>query len=72
MFTAECVSHAPATTRQRNDREADFCFNFHRPCAYFALCRSNGNPNVIENFYQRVAPNEELRVLPNDSTETTF
>jgi hypothetical protein len=49
-----------------------FCFNFHRPCAYFALCRSNGNPNVIENFYQRVAPNEELRVLPNDPTETTF
>jgi len=28
---------------------------------YFALCRSNGNPNLIENFYQRVAPNEELR-----------
>jgi hypothetical protein len=24
MFTAECVSHAPAVTRQRNDREADF------------------------------------------------
>jgi len=38
-----------------------FCFNYQRPCPYFALCRSNGNPNVIENFYQRVAPNEELR-----------
>ena len=49
-----------------------FCFNYHRPCAYFALCRSNGNPNVIENFYQRVAPNEELRVLPETTTETTF
>lgn len=49
-----------------------FCFNFHRPCPYFALCRSNGNPNVVENFYQRVAPNEELRVLPSDPTETTF
>ena len=49
-----------------------FCFNYHRPCAYFALCRSNGNPNVIENFYQRVAPNEELRVLPNDSTDRRF
>jgi hypothetical protein len=41
-----------------------FCFNYQRPCAYFPLCRSNGNPNVIENFYQRVAPHEELRVLP--------
>ncbi len=49
-----------------------FCFNYQRPCAYFALCRSNGNPNVIENFYQRVAPNEELRVLPGDSPEPAF
>ena len=49
-----------------------FCFNYQRPCPYFALCRSNGNPNVIENFYQRVPPNEELRVVPNESTEPAF
>jgi hypothetical protein len=49
-----------------------FCFNYQRPCAYFALCRSNGNPNVIENFYQRVTPNEELRVPPEKSTEPAF
>lgn len=49
-----------------------FCFNYQRPCAYFALCRSNGNPNVIDNFYQRVAPNEELRVLPSDAPEPAF
>ncbi|MBA3973377.1 MAG: hypothetical protein C0504_04055 [Candidatus Solibacter sp.] len=49
-----------------------FCFNYQRPCAYFALCRSNGNPNVIENFYQRVPPNTELRVLPSDAPEPTF
>lgn len=49
-----------------------FCFNFQRPCAYFALCRSNGNPNVIENFYQRVVPNEELRVLPSDVPGQAF
>jgi hypothetical protein len=49
-----------------------FCFNYQRPCPYFALCRSNGNPNVIENFYQRVPPNEELRVAPNESTEPAF
>ena len=40
------------------------CFQYQRPCPYFALCRSNGNPNVLENFYQRVEPHEELRVLP--------
>jgi len=49
-----------------------FCFNYQRPCAYFALCRSNGNPNVIENFYQRVEPNEELRVLAAGAPEPTF
>ncbi len=49
-----------------------FCFNYQRPCQYFALCRSNGNPNVIENFYQRVPPNEELRAVPNESTEPAF
>jgi hypothetical protein len=49
-----------------------FCFNYQRPCAYFPLCRSNGNPNVIENFFQRVPPNEELRAVPNESTEPAF
>jgi hypothetical protein len=49
-----------------------FCFNYQRPCAYFALCRSNGNPNLIENFYQRVPPNEELRGVSNESTEAAF
>jgi hypothetical protein len=49
-----------------------FCFNYQRPCAYFALCRSGGNPNVIDNFYQRVAPNEELRMLPAATTEPVF
>ncbi len=49
-----------------------FCFNYQRPCAYFALCRSNGNPNVIDNFFQRVAPNEELHVLPPATTEPAF
>jgi len=49
-----------------------FCFNYQRPCAYFALCRSNGNPNLIENFYQRVAPNEELREPHAESNEPAF
>ena len=53
-------------------QNTSFCFNYHRPCAYFALCRSNGNPNVIDNFYQRVAPNEELRVLPETTPEPVF
>ena len=53
-------------------QNTSFCFNYQRPCPYFALCRSNGNPNVIENFYQRVEPNEELRVLPAGAQEPAF
>ncbi len=49
-----------------------FCFNYQRPCAYFPLCRSNGNPNLIENFYQRIPPNEELRAVPTESAEPVF
>lgn len=53
-------------------QNTSFCFNYQRPCPYFALCRSNGNPNVIENFYQRAEPNEELRVLAADVAEPVF
>jgi hypothetical protein len=53
-------------------QNTSFCFNYHRPCAYFALCRSNGNPNVLENFYQRVAPNEELRAPSGEANEPAF
>ncbi|MDH7602250.1 MAG: PD-(D/E)XK nuclease family protein [Armatimonadota bacterium] len=38
-----------------------YCFFHHRPCAYFALCRSGGSENVIENFYEHKTPHEELR-----------
>jgi hypothetical protein len=37
-----------------------FCFHHNRPCAYFPICRSNGNPNVIENFYEIAPPHQEL------------
>jgi hypothetical protein len=37
-----------------------FCFHYRRQCAYYPLCRSNGSPNVIENFYQQAPPHEEL------------
>jgi hypothetical protein len=53
-------------------QNTSFCFNYQRPCPYFALCRSNGNPNVIENFYQRAESNEELRVLAAGSPEPAF
>ena len=42
-------------------QNTSYCFFYHRPCAYFALCRSGGSPNVIENFYEHKAAHEELR-----------
>jgi hypothetical protein len=51
--------------RARNHKvfyqNTSFCFHHNRPCAYFAICRSNGNPNIIENFFEIAAPHEELR-----------
>ncbi len=41
-------------------RNTSQCFSYGRPCPYFPLCRSDGSPNVIENFYRREAPNREL------------
>ncbi|HWR49696.1 MAG TPA: PD-(D/E)XK nuclease family protein [Bryobacteraceae bacterium] len=53
-------------------QNTSFCFHHQRPCAYFALCRSNGNPNVRDNFYQHVTPNEELGPTAGDSSEPAF
>ena len=43
-----------------------FCFHHNRPCAYFPICRSNGNPNVIDNLYTITPPHEELRAAANE------
>ena len=45
------------------------CFQYGRPCPYFALCRSGGSSNVIENFYERRAAHEELREDPPSPDE---
>jgi len=36
------------------------CFKWNRPCAYYSICRSGGNQNVIDNFYEIKPPHEEL------------
>jgi hypothetical protein len=38
----------------------DYCFHFNRLCSYFPICRSNENPNVIENKYRRIEAHPEL------------
>lgn len=57
------LSQALLDARRRKAfyRNTSYCFQYNRPCAYYPLCRSGGNPNVIENLYQKVAPHEELR-----------
>ncbi len=46
-------------------QNTSFCFHFNRACAYFPLCRSGGNPNLIENMYEKVPPHQELRTGTN-------
>jgi hypothetical protein len=52
-------------------QNTSFCFHHGRPCPFFALCRSNGNPNVVENFYRRAPANEELRAETDTPAETS-
>jgi len=65
MFHREVlyISRDQFEARRRDTfyRNTSYCFQYGRPCAYFQLCRSGGNPNVIENHFQRIAPHEELR-----------
>lgn len=57
------LSQAMLDARRRKAfyKNTSYCFQYNRPCAYFPLCSSGGNPNVIENLYQKVPPHEELR-----------
>jgi hypothetical protein len=68
------LTKALLDARRRNIfyRNTGFCFQYGRPCAYFPLCRSGGNPNVIENHYQRVAPHEELRAGTGEDAPQVF
>ncbi len=62
--------------RRRNTfyRNTSYCFHFNRPCAYYPLCSSGENPNILENLYEIVPPNEELLGGDDsgDSNETVF
>jgi len=42
----------------------DSCWRYGRTCEYLPLCRSGGNPNLIENMYERRPPHEELDPRP--------
>ncbi len=56
------LSQAMLDARRRKAfyRNTSYCFQYNRPCAYYPLCCSGGNPNVIENMYERKVPHEEL------------
>ena len=40
---------------------SDYCFHYNKPCAYFPICRSGDNPNVIANLYREIEPHPELQ-----------
>ncbi len=55
-------------TRRTNQwfRNTDICFGMNRPCPYFPLCRSNDNPNVLENLYVTRPAHSELSTEPDE------
>lgn len=59
------LSKALLEARRRNAyyQNTDLCSQFGT-CAYFPLCRSGGNPLMIENQYERVKPHQELLEQP--------
>jgi hypothetical protein len=59
-------SYLDARRRDAWYQNTSFCFHYGRPCEYFPLCRSGGNPIIIENYYQRAPPNAELQSGPAD------
>ena len=48
-------------------RNTDRCFDYFRPCPYFALCRSNNDPNILANFYEHKTANSELKPTPKEA-----
>lgn len=38
-----------------------FCFHHGSPCPYLPLCRTGGDPMLVEHCFRRVEPHEELR-----------
>lgn len=38
----------------------DYCYQYNRLCMYFPICRSGGNPIVIQNQYRVALPHPEL------------
>ncbi len=57
------LTQAILDARRRNAwyKNTSQCFAYGKPCAYYALCRSGGNPLLIENQYEKRAPHEELK-----------
>ena len=48
------------------------CFRYHRPCPYFALCRSGDSPVVLENFYRHAPAHSELTDEPEETAAPAF
>jgi len=54
-------------------RNTAYCFQWHRPCAYYPICSAGNNcQNVIDNNYEIVKPHEELKDDKNITTDLQF
>lgn len=47
------------------------CFRYNKPCSFWALCRSEDNPIILENFYDIKPPHTELSEVA-DTIQSVF
>lgn len=68
------LTQAILEARRRNAwyKNTSQCWAYNKPCPYFALCRSNGNPILIENQYEHRPAHEELVDESSSIEQPTF
>jgi PD-(D/E)XK nuclease superfamily len=49
-------------------QNTSYCYHWGRSCAYYPLCQNNGDPFIVENYFERREPHEELNM--NESNDT--
>lgn len=53
-------------------QNTSYCFHHHRPCPFYALCRSNDSPVVLENLYRHAPAHAELEDEPAEAATPAF
>lgn len=59
------IQHEEAESRNRWGKNEASCFDFHRACDYWSICKSLDSQHVIEENYRRKLPHTEQAENPH-------